>query len=156
MCLAQGPQRGDAGEARTRDPSVPSQALYHWATALPYSFEVSWWNSKWSDSSSVRWPGVKHFIYNTHIKMKHIFQPCISLNTARTETKQKFESYTISNLISTLCIYKFFKVLYAFLKTVQIQISLVHTFCLHQQHQVTNNTIWYLFVITHNCMKIYV
>ena len=36
MCLAQGPQRSDAGEARTRGPSVSSQALYHWATALPY------------------------------------------------------------------------------------------------------------------------
>ena len=35
MCLAQGPQRSDAGEARTRGPSVSSQALYHWATALP-------------------------------------------------------------------------------------------------------------------------
>ena len=27
MCLAQGPQRSDAGEARTRSPSVSSQAL---------------------------------------------------------------------------------------------------------------------------------
>ena len=35
MCLAQGPQRSDAGEARTRGPSVSSQALNHWATALP-------------------------------------------------------------------------------------------------------------------------
>ena len=35
MCLAQGPQGSDAGEARTRGPSVSSQALYHWATALP-------------------------------------------------------------------------------------------------------------------------
>ena len=35
MCLVQGPQRSDAGEARTRGPSVSSQALYHWATALP-------------------------------------------------------------------------------------------------------------------------
>ena len=35
MCLAQRPQRSDAGEARTRSPSVSSQALYHWATALP-------------------------------------------------------------------------------------------------------------------------
>ena len=35
MCLAHGPQRSDAGEARTRGPSVSSQALYHWATALP-------------------------------------------------------------------------------------------------------------------------
>ena len=35
MRLAQGPQRSDAGEARTRGLSVSSQALYHWATALP-------------------------------------------------------------------------------------------------------------------------
>ena len=28
MCLAQGAQRNDAGEARTCDPSVLSQALY--------------------------------------------------------------------------------------------------------------------------------
>ena len=35
MCLAQGPQRSDACEARTRGPSVSSQALYHWATTLP-------------------------------------------------------------------------------------------------------------------------
>ena len=35
MRLAQGPQRSDAGEARTHGPSVLSQALYHWATALP-------------------------------------------------------------------------------------------------------------------------
>ena len=38
MCLAQGPQRRAAGEARTRGPSVSSQALYHWATALPLFF----------------------------------------------------------------------------------------------------------------------
>ena len=31
MCLAQGPQWSDAGAARTRGPSVSSQALYHWA-----------------------------------------------------------------------------------------------------------------------------
>ena len=29
MCLAQGPQRSDAGEAQTHGPSVLSQALYH-------------------------------------------------------------------------------------------------------------------------------
>ena len=32
---AQGPQHTVAGEARTRGPSVSSQAFYHWATALP-------------------------------------------------------------------------------------------------------------------------
>ena len=35
MWFAQGPQRSDAGEARTLGPWVSSQALYHWATALP-------------------------------------------------------------------------------------------------------------------------
>ena len=40
MCLAQGPQRSDAGEARTHGPSVLSQALYHWATALPEFYSV--------------------------------------------------------------------------------------------------------------------
>ena len=42
MCLAQGPQRSDAGEARTRGPSVSSQALYHWATALPTQGQGPW------------------------------------------------------------------------------------------------------------------
>ena len=37
MCLAQGLQRSEAGEAQTPDPSVSSQALYHWATALPFA-----------------------------------------------------------------------------------------------------------------------
>ena len=40
MCFAQGPQRSDAGEARTRDPSVSSQALYNWATALPKCYKL--------------------------------------------------------------------------------------------------------------------
>ena len=34
MCIDQGPQRCDAGEARARGPSVSSQALYHWAAPL--------------------------------------------------------------------------------------------------------------------------
>ena len=34
MCLAQGPQRSDAGEVRTRGPSVLSQALYNCAPFL--------------------------------------------------------------------------------------------------------------------------
>ena len=44
MCLAQGPQRSDAGEAQTRGPSVSSQALYHWATMLPHplSWEITY------------------------------------------------------------------------------------------------------------------
>ena len=35
MCVALGPQRSDAREAWTRGLLVSSQALYHWATALP-------------------------------------------------------------------------------------------------------------------------
>ena len=38
MCLAQGPQRSDAGEAQNPRPLVSSQALYHWATALPIKY----------------------------------------------------------------------------------------------------------------------
>ena len=34
MFLLKDPQRSDADETRTRGPSVSSQALYHWATAL--------------------------------------------------------------------------------------------------------------------------
>ena len=34
MCLAQGPQYSDTGEARTCGPSVLSQALHHCATVL--------------------------------------------------------------------------------------------------------------------------
>ena len=34
MCLALGPQRSDAGKARTRSPLVSSQALYHLATGI--------------------------------------------------------------------------------------------------------------------------
>ena len=34
MCVAQGPQRSDAGEAQTRGLSVSGQTLYYWSTAL--------------------------------------------------------------------------------------------------------------------------
>ena len=46
MCLAQGPQRSDAGEAQTRSPSVSSQALYHWATALPTGGFIFVWQKQ--------------------------------------------------------------------------------------------------------------
>ena len=36
MCIAQRPQRSDAGEARTRGPSVSSQTLYHFLSFLYY------------------------------------------------------------------------------------------------------------------------
>ena len=35
LCLAQGPQHSDTGEAGTCGSSVSSPALYNWANALP-------------------------------------------------------------------------------------------------------------------------
>ena len=35
LCLAQGTQHGEAGEARTRSLLISSQKLYHLDTALP-------------------------------------------------------------------------------------------------------------------------
>ena len=45
MCLAQGPQRSDAGEAQTHGPSVLSQALSHWAPLYLQVLKRS--ESKW-------------------------------------------------------------------------------------------------------------
>ena len=51
MCLAQGPQHSDAGEAWTRGLSVSSQALYHWATAIPEKvLKTSYIRYKWETS----------------------------------------------------------------------------------------------------------
>ena len=68
MCLAQGPQRSDAGEARTRDPSVSSQALYHWATALQVLRRYDIWQAfynVWIVHGlflwSLTWKGITHF-----------------------------------------------------------------------------------------------
>ena len=58
MCLTQGPQRSDAGEARTCGPSVSSQSLYHWATAPPIC--CSWCLSRDRD----RWYVVKLRLIN--------------------------------------------------------------------------------------------
>ena len=41
MCLAQGPQRSDASEAQICGLSVSSQALYNWATALPFLLRLN-------------------------------------------------------------------------------------------------------------------
>ena len=45
MCLAQGPQRSDAGEAPIHGPSVSSQALYHSATHSHYIALEEWFNN---------------------------------------------------------------------------------------------------------------
>ena len=58
MCLAQGPQRSDAGEARTRGFSVSSQALNRWARALP-----------------------GEYVFNFILRMYWLFNTRIGLNT---------------------------------------------------------------------------
>ena len=75
MCLAQGPQRSDAGEARPRGPSVSSQALYHWATALPAGLYMS-------------------VILNIHFliyQSKHILWPGTQKNHLHENPKQMFK-----------------------------------------------------------------
>ena len=52
MCLAQGPQRSGDREAGTRGPSVSSQALYHWATALHgVDVKTVWANDAFFDTT---------------------------------------------------------------------------------------------------------
>ena len=85
MCLAQGPQHSDAGEARTRGLSVSSQALYHWATVLPtYRFVIfqgvvcggdemlTWWlYFMWKKSQMIK---KVHFFYKTFNQIHpHLF-----------------------------------------------------------------------------------
>ena len=43
LCSCSRTQRSDASEDRTHGPSVSSQALYHWALALPTLYEVLWY-----------------------------------------------------------------------------------------------------------------
>ena len=73
MCLTQGPQRSDAGEARTRGPSVSSQALYHWATALPIQPLKNWvqLKSHWNENLSLPGPEViKIILCSTQLSLK--------------------------------------------------------------------------------------
>ena len=68
MCLPKGPQCSDAGEARTRGPSVSSQALYHWATALP---NLKHWKCKLFEI------GVNCYIWQNFIKKHKKHQMCV-------------------------------------------------------------------------------
>ena len=53
MCLAQGPQRNDTGEARIRGPSVLSQALYNCAPFLTLGLGFG----------AQGYPGVKNYFF---------------------------------------------------------------------------------------------
>ena len=66
MCLAHGPQCSDACEARTRGPSVSSQALCHWATALPIFLPDSSQNSKENTAKALKYL----FSYTEHLHTK--------------------------------------------------------------------------------------
>ena len=68
MCLAQGPQRSDAGESRTRYPSVSSQALYHWATALPLDIKsgLIWVQSVCKSYQQMTLVGKRERFQNSH------------------------------------------------------------------------------------------
>ena len=97
MCLAQEPKCSDAGEAWTRGLSVSSQALYHWATALPIfihsELNLSWhsefrmkkkifdwfFNSLLQNQSSIIWNFyfISHKILKSGILLKidtHVLQ----------------------------------------------------------------------------------
>ena len=79
MCLAQGPQHicSDACEARPRRPSVSSQALYHWAAALPPTL------TSWVSRSKERkrkyitiWFSTKCNVMMTWLRPKSILDGC--------------------------------------------------------------------------------
>ena len=55
MCLAQGPQHSDAGEAQTRSPSVSSQALSHCAPKKQIQGRIQ---DFWKGGSYVQRPAV--------------------------------------------------------------------------------------------------
>ena len=86
MCLAQGPQGSDAGEARTRYPSVSSQALYHWATAL-HSIYLS--NGYWANRNV-------HFLNYTAIYPAY---PKTELSVYSMRDDQKVRKLTIFSFI---------------------------------------------------------
>ena len=94
MCLAQGPQRSDAGEARTRGPSVSSQALYNWATALPPTKCPAWSGSKLFDTLMVlKESSIQGVKYGTLIKCEGI----IVLENPKADQNTLFHKYVILN-----------------------------------------------------------
>ena len=55
-------QHSDAGEARTQNPSVSSQALYHWATGLSAGGEI------WTHDHIVTSPALYQLCYSALTK----------------------------------------------------------------------------------------
>ena len=88
MCLAQGPQRSDAGKARTRDPSVSSQALYHWATALPDISVVYWLKAAYSVTFDIF--RKIYFLFKSFVKVELIYVFTINLFTIAENCTEKW------------------------------------------------------------------
>ena len=89
MCLAQGPQRSDADEARTRGSSVWTQALYHLAMALPEKLLLGRKESKKQNKINVSFREAARLIArNSYITLLYTIDPsfllvdiCLELST---------------------------------------------------------------------------
>ena len=82
MCLAQRQQRSDASEARTRDTSVLSQALYHWATA-PLQQNLG------------RWSGTSKLHLSLHLLISTTVWPILSIKEYKDQ--ESMQSSTTSD-----------------------------------------------------------
>ena len=89
MCLAQGPQRSDAGEAQTRGPSVLSQAFYHWATALPKQVLIFFKLFLWRLIQSLQ---TKQTLMKCHM-MWHFIWVFTVCKSTRLRVSRKFRVY---------------------------------------------------------------
>ena len=111
MCLAQGPQRSDAGEVRTQGPSVSSQALYRWATVFPqdYSwiqdFEMLYWAdyNSFSDLFSIHVKTIDHLDFKLLVFSRHT--ACLKIGISKV---QDFENYELSPISWYWCFNSFF------------------------------------------------
>ena len=101
MCLSKGPQRSDAGEAWTRGPSVSSQALYHWATALPICCQVI--ENVFKDNVKVTCTiRKKRYIKQNVFTLCHLYMTTAYSNETEPKQNQAFERVDILNATARL------------------------------------------------------
>ena len=80
MCLAQGPQCSDPGEARTRSPSVSCQALYNLATALSRFCKCKICHFIWQmltlkSQITHNWPHTRQFVQQCTSQVQNPLSP---------------------------------------------------------------------------------